>query len=143
MITIRDPHEKTVKEGGRGMDSNKGWWVALSGMGLISRWDSLCMECLQQAADRAVDKGGSDGQKLRLRSLHRGDRLFRIHDGPAGRLQDKIGREWCQHGGCLHRGWSRVVQLCERNQYSPCSDRFRMSCRYRLRLGYSAATPRR
>ena len=141
--TIRDPHKKLSKED-RGMDSNKGWWVALSGMGLNLALGVLyAWSVFSKQLTEAVDKGGFGWSKTEASIPYTvAIACFALMMVPAGRLQDKIGpRMVASMGAVFTAAGLALSSFASATNILPAVIGFGCLAGIGFGLGYSAATP--
>jgi len=67
--------------------------------------------------------------------------MFRTYDGPAGRLQDRIGPRMVASMELFHSGWSCFGSFASAGNILPAVIGFGCLAGTGFGLGYSAATP--
>jgi MFS family permease len=126
------------------MDSNKGWWVAFSGMGLNLALGVLyAWSVFSKQLTEAVDKGGFGWTKTEASIPYTvAIACFALMMVPAGRLQDKIGPRMVASMGAVFTAAGLVLSsLASATNILPAVIGFGCLAGIGFGLGYSAATP--
>ncbi len=126
------------------MDGNKGWWVALSGMGLNLALGVLyAWSVFSKQLTEAVDKGGFGWSKTEASIPYTvAIACFALMMVPAGRLQDKIGPRMVASMGAVFTAAGLVLtSLASATNILPAVVGFGCLAGIGFGLGYSAATP--
>ncbi len=149
VVYILVPDELTVNkndsEGGLTvMESNKGWWVTFSGMGLNLALGVLyAWSVFGKQLTEAVDKGGFGWTKTEASIPYTvAIACFALMMVPAGRLQDKIGPRMVASMGAVFTAAGLVfTSFASAGNILPAVIGFGVLAGTGFGLGYSAATP--
>jgi OFA family oxalate/formate antiporter-like MFS transporter len=126
------------------MDSNKGWWVTFSGMGLNLALGVLyAWSVFSKQLTEAVDKGGFGWTKTEASIPYTvAIACFALMMVPAGRLQDKIGPRMVASMGAVFTAAGLVfTSFASAANILPAVVGFGLLAGTGFGLGYSAATP--
>ncbi|HSB30200.1 MAG TPA: OFA family MFS transporter [Candidatus Sulfobium mesophilum] len=126
------------------MDSNKGWWVTASGLGLnlalgvLYAWSVFAKQLTE-----TVDKGGFGWTKTEASIPYTvAIACFAMMMVPAGRLQDKIGPRMVASMGAVFTAAGLVfTSFASAGNILPAVIGFGVLAGTGFGLGYSAATP--
>ena len=132
------------KGGSTIMESNKGWWVTFSGMGLnlalgvLYAWSVFAKQLTE-----AVDKGGFGWTKTEASIPYTvAIACFALMMVPAGRLQDKLGPRMVASMGAVFTAAGLVfTSFASAGNILPAVIGFGLLAGTGFGLGYSAATP--
>ncbi len=126
------------------MESKKGWWVALSGMGLNLALGVLyAWSVFSKQLTEAVDKGGFGWSKTEASIPYTvAIACFALMMVPAGRLQDRFGPRLVASMGAVFTAAGLVLSsLATATNILPAVIGFGCLAGIGFGLGYSAATP--
>lgn len=126
------------------MESNKGWWVTFSGMGLNLALGVLyAWSVFGKQLTESVEKGGFGWTKTEASIPYTiAIACFALMMVPAGRLQDKIGPRMVASMGAVFTAAGLVfTSFATAGNIVPAVVGFGIFSGMGLGLGYSAATP--